>query len=282
MNSKNGLKLVDSSLGIFVYFILFLMGNELAQQDDIYLHISEIFFYTLLLFACSFGFNFIILMILDVFLPWRVKNNDDTPSSQWKLILDSLKIFLLLVVGFVSAYIPLPIWQYNKVITKVVLVLLLFVVGMQLRNSHITLRQILFNKIGIITTLLVIVSCLVGSLLFAYITNEPINVAMAMSSGYGWYTLSGLLMTDAHGPIIGSITFLNDILRELCAIILIPTLIKRFRLTALGLCGATSMDFTLPMLQKGGGMTIVPSAIVQGFLLTLFMPIIITFLNNYF
>lgn len=86
-------------------------------------------------------------------------------------------------------------------------------------------------------------------------------------------------MTEAHGPIIGSATFLNDILRELCAIILIPTLIKRYKLTALGLCGATSMDFTLPMLQKGAGVSIVPPAIVQGFLLTLIMPIFMTLFN---
>ena len=41
---------------------------------------------------------------------------------------------------------------------------------------------------------------------------------------------------------------------------LIPGLIRRSRSTALGLCGATSMDFTLPVLQRSGGVEIVPAA----------------------
>ncbi|XNM90637.1 LysO family transporter [Escherichia coli] len=32
-----------------------------------------------------------------------------------------------------------------------------------------------------------------------------------------------------------------------------------------GLCGATSMDFTLPVLQRTGGLDMVPAAIVHGF-----------------
>ena len=46
---------------------------------------------------------------------------------------------------------------------------------------------------------------------------------------------------------------------------------------ALGLCGATSMDFTLPVLQRSGGVEIVPAAIVHGFLLSLLVPILIAF-----
>ncbi|OIV46053.1 hypothetical protein BK025_14690 [Sodalis sp. TME1] len=82
-------------------------------------------------------------------------------------------------------------------------------------------------------------------------------------------------MTDAFGPVIGSAAFFNDLLRELLAIMLIPLLIRRRRHTALGLCGATSMDFTLPVLQRSGGMEIVPAAIVQGFLLSLLAPVLI-------
>lgn len=50
---------------------------------------------------------------------------------------------------------------------------------------------------------------------------------------------------------------------------LIPGLVRRSRSTALGLCGATSMDFTLPVLQRSGGVEIVPAAIVHGFILSL-------------
>ncbi len=60
---------------------------------------------------------------------------------------------------------------------------------------------------------------------------------------------------------------------------LIPGLIRRSRSTALGLCGATSMDFTLPVLQRTGGLDMVPAAIVHGFILSLLVPILIAFFS---
>lgn len=57
---------------------------------------------------------------------------------------------------------------------------------------------------------------------------------------------------------------------------LIPGLVRRSRSTALGLCGATSMDFTLPLLQLGG-VEMVPPAIVHGFILSLLLPLMMAF-----
>lgn len=71
----------------------------------------------------------------------------------------------------------------------------------------------------------------------------------------------------------------NDLARELLAIMLIPGLIRRSRSTALGLCGATSMDFTLPVLQRSGGVEIVPAAIVHGFILSLLVPLLMAFFS---
>ncbi|OTP81439.1 lysine exporter LysO family protein [Gilliamella apicola] len=270
---------INKTLSWMVYFILFLMGSELAHLDNLQDNLQTILFYAGVLFICTFGGNFIFLMLFDIFLPWQTSDTKQDIGSRFKMILESLRVCIALILGFIAGLIPLFIWQYNEDITKIVLVFLLLLVGIQLRSNNISLKQILLSKVGIATTIIVIISTFLGGIIAALIFNQPIRVGLAMSSGFGWYSLSGLLMTEAHGAIIGSATFLNDILRELCAIILIPSLIKRYKLTALGLCGATSMDFTLPMLQKGAGIMIVPSAIVQGFLLTLIMPIFMTLFN---
>jgi uncharacterized membrane protein YbjE (DUF340 family) len=78
--------------------------------------------------------------------------------------------------------------------------------------------------------------------------------------------------------VIGSAAFFNDLARELLAIMLIPGLVRRSRSTALGLCGATSMDFTLPVLQRSGGWRL-PAAIVHGFILSLLVPILMAFFS---
>ncbi|WP_392562684.1 lysine exporter LysO family protein [Orbus sturtevantii] len=283
LSNKAWLNKINQSLSLIIYLILFLMGSELAQLDDLLSHLTTIISSTLLLFICTFGLNMVFLLIFDIALPWRnTSPSNQELASRFKMILESLRICLALILGFICGLIPSSIWQYNDLSSKVILVILLVLVGIQLRSNNITLKQILINKVGMITTLTVIFSALLGGIAVSYLLSLPMHTTMAMSSGFGWYSLSGILMTEAQGPIIGSITFLNDIMRELCAIILIPSLIRRFKLTSLGICGATSMDFTLPMLQKGGGIMIVPPAIVQGFLLTLIMPILMSFLNYYF
>ncbi|HBX15028.1 MAG TPA: hypothetical protein DEF92_19930, partial [Leclercia adecarboxylata] len=60
---------------------------------------------------------------------------------------------------------------------------------------------------------------------------------------------------------------------------LIPGLVRRRRSTALGLCRATSTDFTLPVLQRSGGLEMVPAAIVHGFILSLLVPIMMAFFS---
>ena len=137
------------------------------------------------------------------------------------------------------------------------LILLLFLVGIQLRNNGMTLKQIVLNRRGMIVAVVVVASSLIGGLINAFILDLPINTALAMASGFGWYSLSGILLTESFGPVIGARRF-NDLARELIAIMLIPGLIRRSRSTALGLCGATSMDFTLPVLQRTGGLDMVP------------------------
>lgn len=273
---------VNKSLSLLVYLILFIMGCELAQLNDLMNNLQHILLSTIILFICSFGFNVIFLLILDFFYPWRNQANQQAIPSRFKMILESLSIFLALIFGFICGLLPLTVWQYNHSISEIILVILLILVGIQLRSNNITLKQILINKLGIITTIIVVLTTLFGGWIASYLLKLPVHTTLAMSSGFGWYSLSGILMTEAQGAIIGSITFLNDIMRELCAIILIPSLIRRYKLTALGICGATSMDFTLPMLQKGGGIMMVPPAIVQGFLLTLIMPILMSLLNYYF
>ena len=156
---------------------------------------------------------------------------------------------------------------------------LLFLIGIQLRNNGMTLKQIVLNRRGMIIAVMVVASSMVAGVINAFILDLPLKTGLAMASGFGWYSLSGILLTESFGPVIGSAAFFNDLARELIAIMLIPGLVRRSRSTALGLCGATSMDFTLPVLQRSGGLEMVPAAIVHGFILSLLVPILMAFFS---
>jgi len=74
------------------------------------------------------------------------------------------------------------------------------------------------------------------------------------------------------GPAWGGVAFMNDMLREIIALAIIPLVIARRPAMAIGYGGATAMDFTLPVIRSSGGLACVPVAIASGLVLSFFRP----------
>lgn len=270
-------KLINKLLSWMVYVILFFMGISLAFLDDLGRNLLAIVNYSLISAACILVGNIVALRLLEHLRPWAHNHRQQTLPSRLHMALESLKLCGVVIAGFLvglSHWTPL---KFASEAGEYALLFLLFLVGLQLRGSGMTLRQILINRRGMMVAMVVFLSALAGGAVAALLLGLPVKTGLAMASGFGWYSLSGILMTESFGPVIGSAAFFNDLLRELLAIMLIPALIARHRSTALGLCGATSMDFTLPVLQRSGGAEIVPAAIVHGFMLSLLAPVLIAF-----
>ncbi|CAM6228785.1 MULTISPECIES: lysine exporter LysO family protein [Citrobacter] len=273
------LKLINRLLSWMVYLILFFMGISLAFLDNLASNLLAIFHYSAVSISVILLCNIVALLWLERSLPWRHNHQQEKLPSRIAMALESLKLCGVVVAGFLLGLSGFSLLQHATEASEYTLILLLLLVGIQLRNSGMTLRQIILNRRGMIVAVVVVASSLFGGLINAFILDLPIKTALAMASGFGWYSLSGILLTESYGPVIGSAAFFNDLARELIAIMLIPGLVRRSRSTALGLCGATSMDFTLPVLQRTGGLEMVPAAIVHGFILSLLVPILMAFFS---
>ena len=272
---QNLRRVLDRLLSAMVYIILFFMGISLALLDNLATNLLLIAWYAGVSALCILSVNALALWWLEKRMPWHGASRQAKPPSRLRMALDSLQLCLVVVAGFA---IGLTRWHWLGVASQAsefALILLLVLVGIQLRNSGMTLRQILLNRRGASIALVVAASAMLGGAMAAMLLGLPLHTGLAMASAFGWYSLSGILMSDAFGPVIGSAAFFNDLTRELLAIVLIPGLMRRSRSVALGLCGATSMDFTLPVLQRSGGVEVVPAAIVHGFLLSLLAPVLI-------
>lgn len=275
LRSNTLLQTINRLLSWMVYVILFFMGISLAFIDDLSSNLLLIFQYSVVFFLCIFFANLLALFLLERKKPWRNSHKQERLPSRLHMALESLKLCGVVLGGFALGLTQWPPLKHAALGSEYALIFLLLLVGIQLRNSGMTLRQIVINRRGMMVGIVVVLSALAGGALAALILGLPLKTGLAMASGFGWYSLSGILITDAYGPVLGSSAFFNDLARELVAIMLIPTLVRRSRSSALGLCGATSMDFTLPVLQRSGGLEIVPPAIVHGFLLSLLAPILI-------
>ncbi|CDG21888.1 conserved membrane protein of unknown function [Xenorhabdus poinarii G6] len=276
LNNQSLLNFVHQLISAMVYLILILMGMSLAMLENLSSNLLSILLYATTFFLCIFIINLLVLSLLDKRKPWIINSHQqEKPPSRLHMALDSVKLCGALILGFL---IGLTDWSWlrsSSHASEIVLVFLLFLVGIQLRNNGMSLKQTLFDRRGTMIAIVVAISSLLGGVLAAFLLGLPTKTGLAIASGYGWYSLSGILISDAYGPVLGSAAFFNDLARELASIMLIPMLINRYRSTALGLTGAASIDFTLPILQRCGGVSIVPAAIVHGFILSLMTPLFI-------
>lgn len=259
-----------------LYLILFIMGVSLGQLDELTTKLPQIGATALGLSAILHGCNIICLVIFDKLYPMQRHNHlAETSSSRWKLLLDSVFLCLTVVVGGFFGFFTKGILDFPLHTSTYVLVVMIFCVGIQLRNSGIPLKEVFLNRRGILTSLVFIASGLLGGLIAASVMDLSVIQAFAFASGFGWYSLSSVLINDAWGPVYGSIAFFNDLSREIFCLFAIPFFMRLFPSTAVGLGGATALDATLPIIQKAGGIQIVPLAISFGFIINLVVPILL-------
>ncbi|MEZ8965047.1 hypothetical protein BCS96_09290 [Vibrio breoganii] len=257
-----------------VLFILFLMGLSIAGMDNLGGNIKQILTVTACFFVSMSVFNLIALPFIDAKLPLAVDGKQNKlPLLQ--MASESLKLVVVVALGVIIGLVFPGYWSWVHTASEWTLFVLLFLIGIQLRNSGLTLREIIINKHGLIIAGVIVITSWLGGIISALLLDLPLSQGLAMASGFGWYSLTGILITDNYGPLYGSASLIVELLRELVALIFIPMLIKTRPCTAIGYAGATAMDFTLPVIQQTGGIRCVPVAIVSGFILSLLVPILI-------
>ncbi|VEH67046.1 Membrane protein of uncharacterised function (DUF340) [Rodentibacter pneumotropicus] len=72
------------------------------------------------------------------------------------------------------------------------------------------------------------ITSLFGGIVAALVLTMPITQGLAFASGMGWYSLSSVVLTNAWGPIQGSIAFFNDLSREIISLFIVPILCNIF------------------------------------------------------
>ncbi len=272
-NSKL-LEKINQIVMFLLYLILLVMGFSLGQLDNLGQKLPIIGVSALTFSVMILGANIIALMIYDHLNPAPTKAKQHQMPSRLHLLLDSSKLCSMVLIGGILGYFTKGKLALPLDSSTYVLILLIFFVGIQLRNNGISLREVFFNKRGIYTGLIMIASSLIGGLIASVILDLPIFKGLAIASGLGWYSLSSVLINDSWGAVFGSIAFFNDLSREIFSLFIIPFFMASYRSTAVGLAGATALDCTLPIIQRAGGMEVVPLAISFGFVTNIAPPIL--------
>ncbi|WNL43084.1 lysine exporter LysO family protein [Halomonas sp. PAMB 3264] len=285
VRSPRLLELINRGVSASVYLILLLMGVSLAGLENLAGQLSTLGGSTLVLFSITMVFNLAALGWLSRRLTLKAGASnvvENAPTSKLAAIKGSLLLLVTVVLGVVLGLLLAPLWGRElfttaDLLAEWALYALLVLIGCQLRNSGMALKQILLNRLGLAIAATLAASSLLAGLAAAPLLSLTPFEGLAMASGFGWYSLSAILIGDQLGPLLGGVAFFNDLARELLAFVLIPLIIHRHAPLAIGVGGATSMDFTLPVIQQHGGVACVPVAVVSGFILSLLSPPLILF-----
>lgn len=156
------------------------------------------------------------------------------------------------------------------------LLFLILLVGVDLSMVKLG-RESLTWKIMMVPALVVAGSAL-GGVAASFVVGEPIRIALALSSGFGWFSMSGPLVSTFLGSSYGSMALLTDLFRELMALVLLYAMGRQMPVAAMASGGAAAMDSVLPIIRVTCPLSIVPMAVVTGLVLTIAGPMLISFL----
>lgn len=115
-------------------------------------------------------------------------------------------------------------------------------------------------------------------LVFYPLTHMEPRVLAAIGAASGWYSLVGPLLASIN-PVYGTIGFLTNLFRESLHILLYPLVsLRGLALPGVAMGGATSMDTGLPVIAIYGDRDSLITGMVQGIVITLVAPIVLSLL----
>ncbi|MEG1232677.1 MAG: lysine exporter LysO family protein [Acinetobacter sp.] len=194
-----------------------------------------------------------------------------------KSLLNISYAFIALVLGYGLAELVHYFNLNLSISTWNLLLIFMLFIGLDLAYSPLD-RSWLNWKI-----MLVPLGCIIGSLAGALLSSfiiKDINLKdlIMLSQGYGFYSMSGIVVTELKNAELGSIALMNDLFREIIAILLMYSIGWRYPRSAISAAAATAMDVTLPMVKQACGNDFIPHAMVSGFILSILAPIAISIL----
>ena len=88
------------------------------------------------------------------------------------------------------------------------------------RDSFAKLRQ--YGWRVLLVPLGIAVGSIGGTVAVGSLMGYSIGEAGAVGAGFGWYSLSGVIISELHSINLGTIAFITNVVRELIAFVIIP------------------------------------------------------------
>lgn len=194
----------------------------------------------------------------------------------------SLIILLFFLAGLlmgVSGILPENL--NSKDLSTWALYLLMFLVGISIGADHRALDALKAYGIKLfLVPLATIVGTFAGVAVIHFLTtNLMLGESLAVGAGFGYYSLSSIIIGELHSEALGVTALLANVMREIITLLMAPLFLVWFgKLAPIASGGATSMDTTLPVITRASGKDFAIVSLFHGMVLTILVPLLVTFI----
>lgn len=284
-----------------IWLLLFLLGIEVGSNEMIVRSLPTLGVEALLLSsAATLGCCVLAWML------WRVSKNNTVQEEnekketsadkegnpaekeglQGSSLIRGLKVMKgsLIVVGFFVIGLlggiekMVPSWLLDGDVSFVALCGLLLFVGLGIGLNPEMKKEVrsLSPRMALLPVVTIIGSWL-GALLIWTVLHRTLSDCMAINSGFAYYSLSSIFITEYRGAELGTIALLANIIREMLTLLGAPLMAHWFGpLAPISAGGATTMDTTLPILSQTVGQRYIALSIYHGFVVDFTVPFLVS------
>ena len=131
----------------------------------------------------------------------------------------------------------------------------------------------------IVIPLLAVAGSLAGGALYGVLSSLTVRESMAVSAGFGWYTLAPGLITEAGHTVAGAVSFMHNVMREVLGIIGVPMFARVFGyLECTAVPGVCAMDICLPIVERSTRSDIIVYSFMTGLFMCITVPVLVPIL----
>lgn len=158
---------------------------------------------------------------------------------------------------------------------------MIFIAGIEIGSNRGILKRICnlhSALLALAIPLAVACGSICGALLLGHIAGLSAYDSLLVGGGLGWYSFSSVVISAMYSTEIGTVAFLANMMREISGFFLIPLLVRVHKCLALAPSGAATMDSGLPVVIKYTNLHVGMYSFINGLVLTLIVPVLISWL----
>ena len=190
----------------------------------------------------------------------------------------------LVILGFFAAGVVLGLWgllEESRAVHRAStwsLRIRMRMVGTSVGGDREMLRSLkTMNPKLLLLPLATIAGTYAGCILVNLFLSYEVKDVLAVGSGFGYYSLSSVLISESRGAFLGTVALISNIIREVFTLLFTPLLVRvAGPLAPISAGGATTADTTLPVISSSCGQNFILVSVFHGFTVDLSVPFLVS------